>query len=134
MRISIQIRTFVANRANYQCEYCRIKEDDMFLAFEVDHIISLKHGGDNNPENLAYACPHCNQHKGTDIAIFVNEYRHIVPLFNPRIHQWDEHFLEENGEIIPKTDIGQAATKILQFNDPDLIIIRRILKEAERWP
>lgn len=42
---SAKIRRFVAQRADYRCEYCRFREDDLFLSFEVDHIISVKHGG-----------------------------------------------------------------------------------------
>ena len=40
----------------------------IYLAFEVDHIIPLKHGGSNPIENLTYACPHCNHYKGSDFA------------------------------------------------------------------
>ncbi len=63
-------RAFIALRAMDCCEYCQIHEDFMFLAFEIDHIISIKHGGGNEIANLAYACPHCNQHKGTDLTTF----------------------------------------------------------------
>jgi 5-methylcytosine-specific restriction endonuclease McrA len=38
-------RQAVAERANYRCEYCQMLEDEFFVAFEMDHIISLKHGG-----------------------------------------------------------------------------------------
>ncbi len=45
---------------NVLCEYCLIHEDDTFFGCEVDHIISQKHGGPTEPENLAYACLPCN--------------------------------------------------------------------------
>ena len=72
--VSSKIRLAVAARAKNRCEYCRFHEDDMFVAFEIDHIISLKHGGDNHIDNLAHACPHCNQHKGTDLTTFIDNY------------------------------------------------------------
>lgn len=63
--ISKEIRIKVAERASFRCEYCKVHEEDSFLPFQVEHIISLKHGGGNEITNLALACPHCNQNKGT---------------------------------------------------------------------
>ena len=131
--ISERIRHLVAQRANFRCEYCRLHADDLFLSFEIDHIIAVKHGGNNDLTNLAYACPHCNQHKGSDFATLLGDSKTIVILFNPRVHHWSEHFEAINGEIIPKTQIGQASVKIFQFNQPDLLIIRRILSESGRY-
>ena len=127
-----KIRDFVAKRANFRCEYCQIHNSDMFLAFEIDHIIPIKHEGKNDIENLAYACPHCNQHKGTDFATITKG--DIIPLYNPRKELWQDHFETENGEIIPKTQIGEATIKIFKFNKPDLLILRRILHEVGRYP
>ena len=128
--ISEKDRIFVARRAKYCCEYCRLHQNYLFLSFEIDHIISLKHGGGNELSNLAYACPHCNQHKGSDLTTFLNYYDDIVLLFNPRKHEWSEHFKAVNGEIIAKSRIGEASIKIFKFNEPDLLILRSILAEA----
>lgn len=54
-KVSSRLRRLVAQRANYRCEYCRIHEDDTFYGCQVEHIISIKHGGSNSLENLAYA-------------------------------------------------------------------------------
>ena len=62
--ISAALRRQVAERADYICEYCLLHEEDGFYAFEVDHIISRKHGGASDPANLAFACPVCNRRKG----------------------------------------------------------------------
>ena len=32
---------------------------------EIDHVIAEQHRGPATPENLALACFHCNNHKGT---------------------------------------------------------------------
>ena len=45
MSKSEQLRWEVAERANFHCEYCRIHQDDMFISFEIDHIVAQKHGG-----------------------------------------------------------------------------------------
>ena len=83
-RIPEAVRQFVAQRAGYRCEYCRVHQDDLFIAFEIDHIAGIKHGGGDEPDNLAFACPHCNQHKGSDLTTFLDSYEDIVALFNPR--------------------------------------------------
>jgi 5-methylcytosine-specific restriction endonuclease McrA len=133
-RIPNSLREKVAERAEFRCEYCRVHEDDSFLPFEIDHIISLKHGGGNEERNLAYACPHCNQHKGTDLTTFLESYQDIVPLFNPRIHKWSDHFDVEEGQILPKTKIAEATIKLLRFNDPERVVIRQILMEIGLYP
>lgn len=51
--ISAELRQTVADRANHLCEYCLIAEADTFYGCEVDHIISLKHGGSSDADNLA---------------------------------------------------------------------------------
>ncbi|WP_345264689.1 HNH endonuclease [Nibrella viscosa] len=136
MRQSIPDRDklLVAQRANYRCEYCRIHSDDLFLSFQIDHIIPLKHGGTNTINNLAYACPHCNQHKGSDFATLLNDFTDIVLLYNPRTDLWTTHFEVVDGKIVAKTRTGQASIKIFQFNQPDLVILRRLLGLAGRYP
>ena len=125
--ISLKTRLLVAQRAIFFCEYCHFHESDRFLAFEIDHIFSVKHGGGNEIENLAYACAHCNQNKGTDLVTFIDDYENIVPLFNPRKQQWDEHFFFEEGLVCHKTLTGKATIKLLKMNDVDLIILRKLL-------
>jgi hypothetical protein len=128
------LRLNIAKRAENRCEYCQIHEDDMFIGFEIDHIIANKHGGGDEIENLAYACPHCNQHKGSDLVTFVDSYDDIVLLYNPRKHTWEDHFETNLGEIVPKTKIGQATIKLLKMNDIDLMILRNMLSEIGRYP
>ena len=65
--VSADLRRLVASRAGGLCEYCLIHEDDTYLGCQVDHVISEKHGGPTESENLAYACALCNRAKGSDI-------------------------------------------------------------------
>ena len=78
-QVSKKVRQQVAGRADFRCEYCRIKEEDSFLSFQIDHIVSKKHGGGDEIENLAYACPHCNQNKGADLTTFIGSYEKSFP-------------------------------------------------------
>ena len=58
--ISDKLRALVAHRAGFRCEYCRLLAEDAFFRFHIDHIVSVKHGGETVEENLAYACQICN--------------------------------------------------------------------------
>ncbi|WP_229600112.1 HNH endonuclease signature motif containing protein [Runella sp. SP2] len=96
-----------------------------YISHQIDHIISIKHGGENNLDNLAYACFQCNVNKGSDIGTVLLPDRTLIRLYNPRIDYWHDHFEIENGVIYPKTTIGQATIKILDFNDVDRILERQ---------
>ncbi len=71
--ISKRLKEQVARRAGFCCEYCLLDEFNSFYTFHVDHIKSQKHGGLTKAENLAYCCPDCNFHKGTDIATSIQD-------------------------------------------------------------
>lgn len=64
------MRQEVFKRADYKCEYCLYPEEFALHAYEIDHILSRKHGGENFLENLALACLERNRRKGTDIASY----------------------------------------------------------------
>jgi HNH endonuclease len=120
------IKTEVFRRANYKCEYCHINETLSFFSFHVEHIVSLKHGGKTELDNLALACPICNLNKGSYIATLLPESVELVRFFNPRLDKWIDHFLlESSGLISAKSLVGKATIKILNLNHPDSIIERK---------
>lgn len=114
--ISAELRHAVASRANFLCEYCLIAEADAFYGCEVDHIISLKHGGVSDLENLTYACAVCNRAKGSDIGS-ISTTGEFTRFFNPRTDKWNEHFRVEEATIRPLTAIGEVTARILGFNE-----------------
>ena len=128
------LRRAVAVRALYRCEYCRRPEIDSFIRYQSDHIISRKHGGKTVLENLAHACPICNNYKGSDLSTIIEEEGHIIPLFHPRKDDWFAHFEVEDCQILPKTDIGAATIKLLKLNDISRILERIDLIEARLFP
>jgi hypothetical protein len=130
--ISNQIREQVKVRAKYACEYCLLHERLSFFVHEIDHIISLKHGGDNDADNMAYSCSVCNRNKGSDIgSIFEGVF---FRFFNPRLDLWSSHFYLEDGVIHPTTPIGEVTVKILQINSFERIMERRAFTEAKLYP
>jgi hypothetical protein len=129
IRISEKLRQQVAKNADYRCEYCLTPEFFLATTFHIDHIRSIKHGGKTISENLAYACPHCNQNKGSDIASYTDEDE-LVRLFNPRKDSWNEHFeFIKSGVITPISAIGEVTVNTLSFNQIERIIFRKSLIE-----
>jgi hypothetical protein len=105
--ISAELRQTVANRAKQLCEDFLIAEADTFYGCEVDHIISLKHGGSSDPDNLAYACAPCNRAKGSDVAS-ISVSGEFTRFYNPRTDRWNEHFRLEGASIQQLTTIGEV--------------------------
>lgn len=108
-----RLRKIVAERAGYRCEYCLLPESFAFYRFQVDHIISLKHGGLTVESNLAYSCVTCNNAKGSDIGTVLFPRREFVRLFNPRIDDWEAHFYVDETHIHPKTKIAKRLSNSL---------------------
>jgi len=132
--ISEELRRLVAERAEHICEYCLIAEADRSSSCQVDHIISVKHGGSTTPDNLAYACIFCNLQKGSDLGSIVWRTGELVRFFNPRRDFWGEHFRLDEAVIQPLTDIGEVTARIFEFNSEDRILERQALIQVGRYP
>jgi hypothetical protein len=132
--VSVDLRHFVATRAEYLCEYCLIHEDDTFVGCQVDHIISVKHGGSTDADNLAYACAPCNRQKGSDVGSILWRTGEFIRFYNPRIDQWADHFRLDDVIIKPLTDIGEVTARILDFNNSDRLLERQTLVAIGRYP
>ena len=128
-----KLRLLVSERAGFACEYCLIHQDDLIASGQMDHILSIRHGGLTTLENLAFSCAICNNNKGYD-------FGHIFPdgtfvrFFNPRTDYWPEHFELSNGLILPKTSIGQVTVQMLQLNDANQVEKRQALTIEGRYP
>jgi len=131
--ISAELREFVATRANFVCEYCLIAEEDIYFGCQIEHIISRKHGGTSEPENLAYACTSCNRYKGSDIASMSDETKELIRFYNPRTDRWREHFVPIGIMPIPLTPIGEVTIRILQINSEERLLEREILHRQGRY-
>lgn len=133
--IPADLRRFVIERANNCCEYCRIGHDDGVIDFAIDHVIAEKHGGKTNAENLCLSCYRCNSYKGSDLSsIDWDNTGQITPLFNPRKHNWNEHFQLEGATIKPLTGEGRVTVFLLRLNDPKRQAERELLLLLGRYP
>jgi len=132
--VSAALRRLVAMRADSLCEYCLVHEDDTVFGCEVDHIISEKHGGATEAENLAYACAFCNRAKGSDIGSIVPGTGRFVRFFNPRTDRWAEHFTLDGVTIVVRSEIGEVTARILDFNNSDRLLERQTIQAVGRYP
>jgi hypothetical protein len=126
------LRRFVRERAGHRCEYCGILQAHVpFAAFHIDHIIPRQHGGTDDAMNLAFACYHCNLHKGPNLTGIDPDTGAIVPLFHPRRDAWHEHFALQDVTIVGLTPTGRATMRVLQMNAVDRVQLRTALKAGQ---
>ena len=133
MKLSSELRAEVVRRANFRCEYCLLHEADGVFPHEVDHIISRQHGGNETLDNLAYACMVCNRYKGSNIAS-LSALGQLIPLFNPRKDQWENHFRLSGAVIEPLDSTGEVTARVLQLNVADRVVRRRLLQQLRKYP
>jgi len=127
------LRRIVAERAGNRCEYCLLPESLAVHKHEPDHIVPLQHGGETDESNLALACFRCNRYKGPNIGSFDPQTGKLVPLFNPRIHHWEEHFELRGAIIHPLTPEARVTVKLFRLNDEDRVAERKRLIAARLY-
>jgi hypothetical protein len=103
------------------------------LPFQIDHVIAEQHGGLAITGNLAFACPHCNRHKGPNIAGLDPQSGDLVRLFHPREDVWAHHFEFAGPLLSGKTAIGRTTIRVLAINAEDLLLLRVELLEENNW-
>jgi hypothetical protein len=123
------VRKLVRERARNRCEYCRLPQHQgTAVQFHVEHIRPRQHGGNDDPANLALACPTCNWNKGPNIAALDPETELLTPVYNPRLDDWKVHFTLLGLEIVGLTNIGRATVRLLRMNEPEYVELRRELE------
>lgn len=83
-----RIRTAAGNR----CGYCLSPQHLVMARLEIEHIVPLAKGGTDDEANPWLACPICNGHKSDKTQGPDPETGALVPLFNPRVQAWADHF------------------------------------------
>ena len=125
--IPVSIERRVRAEAHNRCGYCLSPQHLVMARLEIEHIIPLAQGGTDEETNLWLACPLCNSHKSDKIIGLDLESGESVPLFNPRVQVWSEHFqwAEDGIHLLGKTPIGRATIAALQLNDDsDALLVR----------
>ena len=91
----------------------------------MKHIVPRKHGGGDDLDNLALACAECNLHKGANLTGIDPQSRAVTPLFNPRLHGWNDHFRWDGLRIVGLTAIGRTTVQVLAMNTAERLSVRR---------
>jgi HNH endonuclease len=123
------IRKAVFERALHFCEYCLCPIAYALQPFAIEHILPRSKGGEDELSNLACACGGCNGHKSARTKAIDPADGNMVPLYNPRYHVWQEHFIwnVDYSHIIGITAIGRATEMALRLNRPGVVNIRMLL-------
>jgi len=129
--IPANLRRLIYERAQGCCEYCFISDKVVFIAHQIDHIISEKHSGLTEANNLALSCAVCNKHKGSDLTSIDPDTGKIVSLYHPRRDKWSEHFQLQDAKFIPLTPTGRVTVRLLQLNRPERIAEHQLLIAAK---
>jgi len=124
------LQKLVWERAASRCEYCRMPQRLDRPRFEVDHVLSEKHGGLTVEGILALACFFCNRFKGSNLSGIDPVTRLIRPLFNPRRDLWKEYFFWDGPWLRGFTPEGRATIVVLRINDPPRVAFPELLAES----
>jgi len=124
----------VRRRAAYRCEYCGLPDAVSSIAFEIDHIIARKHGGNTSADNLALSCFYCNSQKGPNIAGIDPDTGALSRLFHPRKDRWTDHFRWNGAFLCGTSSVGRTTIVVLGINAWDFVLLRAALISDELFP
>lgn len=120
--ISKKQRFEIFNRDGFTCKYCgRTVEDGVKL--EIDHIISVAHGGDNDENNLVTSCWDCNHGKGKHL---LKEGKHSVKKVNDSLEKELKIKLEMQEQLLAYYKFKREIAKL---KDPTGRAINKILSK-----
>jgi hypothetical protein len=122
--IPASLHAEVVNRAGNRCEYCKLSQVGQEAAFHIDHVIPRAAGGQTTLENLALACVSCSLRKWAKQTATDPDTGEEIPLFNPRMHVWAEHFRWEGERIASISSTGRVTVAALAMNRPVILAIR----------
>ena len=128
--MSATLRLAVRQRASGRCEYCQLPDLlPHLMYFHLEHIRARRHGGPSSLDNLAWACPRCNERKGTNLSGVDPDTNRVARLFNPRRDVWARHFAWEGLRIRGLTPAGRATVWLLEFNSDERFKLRQGLQK-----
>lgn len=134
--IAAELRRQVRTDASACCGYCHSPEAFLGMPLDIEHIVPEALGGPTIRDNLCLACTRCNDFKGDRIEAVDPVAGQRVPLFNPRLQRWIEHFAWSSGgtSIEGQTPTGRATVEALRLNNDFIVVARQFWVEAGRWP
>lgn len=132
--VSARLREQIIDRAYGCCEYCRVNQAYADVAFHIEYIIAVSHGGKTVENNLALSCLRCNLYKGTNIAAADPLTGEPAFLFHPRRHRWSDHFQLVGALIEALTAEGRTTLFVLRLNERERLEQRELLLQFDQYP
>ncbi len=111
-----ELRRAVFERDNYTCQYCGCSGNEADL--EIEHIIPISKGGNDDIRNLATACKTCNRTKGARI-LTTGELQQIADKINSSLDYLMSLASEE-----PEAE--KKSEKLMLYLTPEMIARIRI--------
>jgi hypothetical protein len=104
--------------------------------FTIDHIDPEARGGSDDVDNLCSCCSECNTYKQARTEAPDPRTGRIVPLFNPRVDDWNTHFRwsATATRLLGRTASGRATVLALRLNRPRLVQSRRLWVQYDLHP
>ena len=128
------VRRQVRDRADNRCEYGQHPASYSCAPFVCEHVLPRAKGGGNTVSELAWGCPACDNHKGTDLAGIDKLTKKLIKLFNPRRHKWERHFRWNGPYLVGRTAIGRVTIAVLDINAADRVLLRQSLIDEGAFP
>ncbi len=128
MTISEALRRQIIEEAGHRCEYCKTSSRLIGMPLIMEHVFPKSLGGQDDRSNLAASCYRCNEFKGARTDARDPETGQLVPLFNPRMQTWSDHFTWGNGgtHLLGITSTGRATVISLRLNNENIVEARAI--------
>ena len=132
--ITKSVRFEVFKRDSFKCQYCGASAPDVIL--EVDHIVPVAEGGENDIMNLITSCRDCNRGKGkkklTDKQIIEKQKTELDDLNERRqqmemMLQWKCELLNFESEMVNAIDSLICSMTEWAMSDSAKQKIRRLI-------
>lgn len=124
--LSEELRSRIEQADRRRCRYCLTTEANSGIPLTFDHLTPVSKGGLTSFENVCLACRPCNEFKSDDMKVIDPVTGETVPLFNPRVHDWNDHFAwsADATRVEGMSAIGRATTIALRMNRPMIVAAR----------
>lgn len=134
-RLTAEAEQQLRLESRHRCGYCLSPQHLVFATLEIEHIVPISHGGSNDIANLWLSCSICNGHKSDKVIGVDIESGERVPLFNPRIDVWTDHFAWSSDflRIIGLTSVGRVTVAALHLDSDPIAIEVRSYWVAAGW-
>ncbi|WP_437940364.1 HNH endonuclease [Sorangium sp. So ce341] len=134
--LSELLRSRIEEADRRRCQTCLTSEANSGIPLTCDHITPVSKRGPTWFENVCLACRPCNEFKAGATESVDPLTGEVVPLFNPRLHRWSDHFTwsVDGTRVEGVTPSGRATVTALRMNRPTIVAARRRWAEVGWHP